>query len=64
MCSNCFSITGRGIPHSCNKTSLYQNLVEVSSKDKLAAGVIAKNHLTTSPSSPKETILLNNLSAH
>ena len=42
MCSNCFSITRRGIPHSYNKTSLYQNLVEVASKDKLIAGVIAK----------------------
>ena len=58
-CSNCFSINGPGIPHSFNKTSLHQNLVEVASKDKLAANTIAKNLLTTSPSSPKGTILLS-----
>ena len=58
-CSNYFSITGRKIPHSCNKTSLHQNQVEVASKDKLKAGAIAKNFLTISQLSPKGTLLLS-----
>ena len=58
-CSSCFSIIGCGIPHYCNKTSLYQNLLEVASKDKFAAGAFAKHLLTTSPSSPKGIILLS-----
>ena len=58
-CSQCFSIVGKGLSHSCSKSTLRKNLAEVVSKGSVADERVAASVIANKEASPHGTVLLS-----